>query len=188
MKITINLLPPEKKEKFGAIKKIKSIFRVYAFIYLAIFVFSSFLISCLFIIEKQMNGINEQEGILSNSDIYKRVSQTQQIIEEYHSKVIFLDQEFKQSSSYYEIFDNINKVINGGIFLTELDISSDKIFIKGFSETRDNLVDFSGKLKQFDCFKYLETPISNFVSNQKINFELTVNLDKKITTSTKNEQ
>lgn len=179
MKITINLLPPEKKEEFEVIKKIRLISKIYFFVYLAIFIFAGFLFSCLFIIQFQQKFLSDERGRLMQNDIYKRVQETQDKIEEHYKKVVYLDKELRQERSFSDYLNKINNSLEGGIFLTELAIDEEKIQIKGFSETRENLIKFKEKLEKVEEFKDIEFPISNFVSSRDINFDFVINLKKE---------
>lgn len=91
---------------------------------------------------------------------------------------INLDNLDKISSSFYDwhkLFAALPSLKPENIFLSEINasIASNRtIIIKGFAQTREDLITFQNNLSNSEFFETIRSPLSNYTSSQKINFEI----------------
>lgn len=180
MKKTINLLPKERKNNLKWKKFNLFLLKNGLIFVLATVVFLVFLISNLFILNiyKKINQdeIKKEES----SGLNKTINEAKKEIDEKHMETEEFLKVFSKGDSYWVYLDEINQSLPEEVYFKELNLDKENLEIKGWSETRNDLLKFEESLKQKEIFKEIEMPISNLTSQENINFEIIVNLQDNI--------
>jgi Tfp pilus assembly protein PilN len=171
MKVNINLLPPSRKEEIRGKKQIGLVLRIGFMAIFSVVVFVIFLFFSLKVVKIQKGASESIVTELGRSEIYKDVYDVENLIEKNYQRANQLSKELNQQNYYWEVFDQLNQIISDGIFLDELTIKDSVVTMRGFVQTREELVKFKEGLEQNEKFKKVDAPISNFTLNENINFE-----------------
>ena len=178
MKITINLLPENKKEEVRIQYLIGMVLNIGSSAFFAILVFSAFLFSCFFIIDLQGKIIEDEINRLNRVDIYGEVQKTRELVNEYYKNTDQLEKSLNEQISHVAILEKINELMPKDLFLQEISIADGKVLINGFSSSRNSLIDFRDRLEKEEKFEKVEAPISNFTASENINFNFTIGIKK----------
>lgn len=176
MKITINLLPPNKKEKIRTQRLTGVVLKVGFSAIMALIVFDIFLLSCFFIIGMQDKIVEGESEQLKRNSIYKEVQLMYDVVDKYYQDTQKLDKSLSGQISNVTVLEEVNNLIPEKIFLQEVSISEGQLMLSGFSSGRDSLLEFRDKLESSQLFDGVEAPISNFTSSENVNFNFTVGL------------
>ena len=73
----------------------------------------------------------------------------------------------------------LSKLIPEKISLSNVanDLSTQEIIIKGYAQTRDDLIAFNKNLEASQLFKEVKIPLSNFLTQEAIIFEITAKVN-----------
>lgn len=176
MKITINLIPTEKKEELRMKKNGRRIVKISLMAYLAMFVLAFFIYGCLLVIQVQKDGVDQELANLSNNNIFRQTKDEQNIIKEYYQRANYIEQNFNKQRSYWAFFQELNSQVPTGIDFTELKIEDKLISIKGVGKTRDEVIRFRDNLQKSNFFNKVNFPISNFTQDKDVNFDFNIEL------------
>jgi Tfp pilus assembly protein PilN len=172
----MNFLPEENKI---AIKKeyLRRLFMVASF-----FIFSSILIgiillSSTFLLLKGQKEDLERQLSLSQQRLAKsEAKDTVNIVQELNKKISILENGQKNISEKSAIIKNIISRKPEKITISGFLFDKNKISIQGFSDRRDNMLNFINSLKQEKSFKKVESPISNLLKEKDIEFSISIEL------------
>lgn len=170
MKVTINLLPEERKREFLEKKTLAIIFKFFTTAFLAVILFSLFLFFCLWIIDIQIKSLKAQQTYLSENKKYSQVQEVQKFAEDYYQQTSRIEKILQQYNYYWDLLIDISRVVPKGIRLEEMTLESNAISLSGFSDNREILIKFKESLEKNDKLSKIESPISNFTSSENINF------------------
>jgi len=169
----INFLPP--KEKKVLLEE-----KCYKLIFILNLLLLSFLISLsliLFSIKIYIQGDIQFQNILIDSE-KEEFSQ----FKDFKKKIISLNQEFLNLNSFYQnqiylttLLEKISVILPSEMYLTNFSYQKEnsKINLRGFSPTREILLEFKNNLKKEKEFEEVYFPPSNWVKAKDINFSAT---------------
>ncbi len=178
MKVTINLLPSNKKETIRIQQLAGRVLEIGFLAITAVMVFSLFLLACLFIINLQGEIIEKESIELKKVMVYNEVQKTHEAVNEYYQSTQQLDNGLSDQVSYINLLEKINDLIPDDLFLQEISIAEDKLVINGFSSNRNALIEFRDRLETEESFGSVESPISNFTASENVNFIFTIDINK----------
>jgi len=170
MKVTINLLPEERKKEFLEKKALAMVLKFFMTAFLAIVLFSSFLFFCLWTIDIQIKSLKAQQAYLSENKKYSQVQGVQKFAENYYQQTSQIEKILQQHNYYWDLFIDISQVVPEGVRLEEMVLEGSVISLSGFSDDREILIKFKNSLEENEKFSKIEAPISNFTSSENINF------------------
>ena len=123
-------------------------------------------------VEKTRSTMTGSENITLSNDI-----------KNFTTKLNYIDGVQKKYTKWSDLLADFNKLVPTGITLSSLsfDKVTTQVLINGKAVLRDNLVDFENNLKGASFLKELESPISNILKREDIDFNFTakLNLEKK---------
>ncbi|MBU1255743.1 PilN domain-containing protein [Patescibacteria group bacterium] len=173
--IKLNLLPPREKEKLELDKLNNLIFFLAVRIAIFLLIFTLLLIVTyysLFILLK------EQERLIEINENDIRIQQLVKIEEKIknvnqHLDKIHLKQ--KESVVWTPILEELAKITPLGVYLSNFSykLSINKINLSGWAESRDKLIRFKDSLEESVLFNNLESPLSNLIKKNDIDFNFT---------------
>lgn len=176
---TINLLPEERKKSLAIESFNKFLFKIGSVVVLAILLFIFFLGANLFILNIYKK-INKTEVAQNNeNEVSFVIQKAKNNIDDQHTKTDKLIKEIKSKEPFWEYLDKINSIIPEDIYYSKIEVSKESIKLEGLALDRNSLIDFKNVLEEGDFFNEVNMPISNLTSQENINFEISINLDKK---------
>lgn len=178
MKVTINLLPKDKKNEIQTQRTAGVVLKIGLSAAFAVVVFAVFLGACLFIINIQKSVAQEEAQKMSEVKVYSEIQQFREVVEKYYGQVQEIDEYLDNEKSYVGLLEKINEILPREVFLQEISIDEEAMEISGHSRTREALIEFRDRLEEEE-FGKIDAPISNFTASKDINFIFTINFNKE---------
>lgn len=176
---TIDLLPTERKNLIKLESLNRFIFRLGLIIIFAIILFVLFLVANLFIIDIY-NKINQEEfKRVEKGELNSLIQQAKVEIDNHYLKTEKLSKEINNRNIYWDYLAKINELLPEGVYYSEIIMEGDKIKLEGLAKNRNDLIGFKDSLSKEKIFKEIDMPISNFTSQENVNFEINLILNKK---------
>ena len=191
--ILLNLLPPEEKQKLRQKQIIRQIIiyegiLLFSIAFLAVLLQFSFLIikwETFSVQEKVKKKFNPQEISQQEKNVNVQINKINQEIDQ---AIYFQENQKKWSQP----IDEVVKSLSSGIYISQLNLvkenkiirqpklkktiiqKNQKITISGIANNRNSLITTEGLLKKNNCFKEINSPISNYLKKEKINFSFDI--------------
>lgn len=173
MKIEINVLPDKQKEKIKEEKKIGFTLKM-AFVFVAVLLLVN---SVLFLMRMILN-IEYQAAKDSSAASLSRSSgkedQLEKIFQDASSQVTNVSKISSNLPNWARVLARLSELSPEGIRINQLSADGSQLKISGFSKTRDDFLDFQGKLKM-EGFQF-PVDISNLVASADFDFDLEISI------------
>jgi len=179
MDITINLLPPDKKEELKKLRISGVIFKIGVSAIVALVVLIVFMQFCVKAITIQKDVFDNEIARFVRTNSYIEVQKAQNEIKQKSDKARIIRGGLLNKTDYWTVFNELNLIIPDDIFLKQVEISEDMINIRGLAIYRESLLVLEEKLKENEIFKDVESPISNLIANENVAFEFKATLNQK---------
>ena len=173
----INLLPYEDKKK----TRQESLRR---FLVIAIFEASLVLFAGILLIfpvsfsfKNQKEGLGRQESVSKQGAPLERLREMEKNIKTLNSKLVLLESASKDGE-VSGIFIKIMEVKPAGISLDDFSYSlqSEEIILGGNAALREDLVNFQDVLESLEFTEKIESPLSNILKRENIDFSISLYL------------
>lgn len=169
MKIDINVLSDDQKEKIKEEKKIGFALKLGVS-----FVGALLLLNGVFFLLQSILGIEYQaaqkSGSHSLAGSMAKESQLEKVFQEANSQVSALAKISSATPNWARVLARISELCPSDIRIKQLSAEGGQIKISGFSKTRDAFLDFQDKLKS-EGFQF-PVDISNLVASNDFDFDL----------------
>ncbi|MFT5179709.1 MAG: hypothetical protein ACI9GH_000083 [Candidatus Paceibacteria bacterium] len=163
-------------------KNIKTEYRFRFFTLLSLVVVSTivawiiFLLPSYLVLSVEENEYDEKIKKIEESSLSKERAELTGRVSEVNKKVSILD---TKDYDYAELVGAVRDVSDNGVDVDLIEFTHDDdgvlaISVRGISSGRDNLLDFSKKLEDYDRFEKAEFPFSDFAKESEIPFSITV--------------
>lgn len=176
MNLSLNLLPPEKKDELRNLRQIGTIMKVF---FVGLFAWALFLVFvefCLFVIALQQKNLDKGISLFRQNASYLKAKSAQDMLSDYSQKSGAVERELKERDNHWGVISQINQIMPAGIILKELSVDEANLRIKGTAVRREDLLELEEKLKKSQNFENVESPISNIVSGTNAEFEITATI------------
>lgn len=160
--------------------KIKKRYKKRFFLFLAFALFLSALINLTLLFPSYIflkiknNDLKQELGILRADSIFLKSENMNGSLNVLDKNIQFLKTEKKEIVDFSEILREIIKLKNNGISITSISFEKDKIILLGNGKTREALLSFIQNLKENGIFKTVDSPASNLLKKENIDFIITV--------------
>jgi len=167
MHITLNLLPPSKKD---ALRQGYVIAYVRALLVLLLIVAVSLsvtLLSFRVILTNSLTNLAKQNGDMLSQDTAPE--KDVEIIDGFLNRVSGLQSEF---IAWSDVFEEISRIIPDDVVLASIQLNPDgRLFIRGIAASRDSVLTFQSRLDDLDFFTTINAPLSNILKKTDIEFD-----------------
>jgi Tfp pilus assembly protein PilN len=176
MKIKINILPDEQKEKRELERKIGAILRfsssiVFVLLILAIVLFSAQIVLGIYYNSAKKTSQKNQSQPSRNVESTEKLFNDVNLITK---KIKLISGEIPRWS---RVFEKISDIAPNEVRITLIHVEKEHMMINGFSKTREAFLEFQDKINS-EGFKNLVSPVANLVSPSNFDFEVEVDVDK----------
>ncbi len=175
----INLLPETEKQFVKSEYSRRRLIIVLFFVFETAVVAALFLVPAFFIARYHLQGLKQTAQILQSNIAIANKQSLSETISLVNKKIATIEQE--PSQKFTEIVDGIAAAKSDGIRITSFSLqqnaSTANMTVKGNAKTRENLLDFSNKLKGNSAYKNVHLPISNFAKDSDIDFTLVITIN-----------
>lgn len=172
----LNLLPPKEKE-FLKIKE-REFFIITLSIRLCWFllIIIAFLLFGIFFLKTNLSSLSKQITIqkkfLESKKEYKELENKAKKFNEF---VIFLDKIQKDRLDYSKILLQLTEQMPSQVKLNSFSLDKQgQIFLRGNARERSDFLRFKENLEKSNLYKKIDSPLSNIVQKDNINFELSL--------------
>ena len=167
MHITLNLLPPSKKNALTQGYVIAYVRAMLVFLLIIAIALTATLVSFRVILSKTLDDL-----VIQNEDLQSEDTDPEKNIEVIDG---FLHRVADVQSGFIiwsDVFENISVIIPEGVVLSSVQLNNDnKIFIRGIAATRDDVLTFQSKLDDLPFFSEINAPLSNILKKTDVNFD-----------------
>lgn len=171
--ISLNLLPPERKEIFR--------WRRYAKKVISNGIKTIFLLICfsvpLFAINIYLSGeigvLATQINSYENTESMKQLNILEKSFKNINNALVKINKISAEQINWINVFEKITEIIPSNIQIFSLQIEQDGSFvIIGNAKTREDVLEFGKRLKNSHDFSDIQTPLDNLIKSDDIDFKL----------------
>lgn len=179
--IILDLMSPQEKKQFHT-ERIYLAIETLIFISSLLFVINiSIVLIAKHIIKNNLRDINSQSITIAKGN-----EELNQQIKDFNSELEFLASIQNENIFFTDLFLKIMNLTPKNIILTNLSFKSPEkakaeddilnLSISGLAKTREDLINYKENINSADFLKEIELPISDFLSQENIKFELSTEL------------
>ncbi len=168
MRITLNLLPPEKKKALRTGLVMAYTQTIVFIIFLVVVFVSGTLMSVRLMLSGDYETISKQEATANSSETTDIVTAIKQI----NSYLKEIDDTQRGFVPWSTVIENITPLIPNDVQVERISISSeDKILLSGVAQTRDGALLLLKRLKEQPYLSNVLSPLSNILQRQNVAFD-----------------
>jgi Tfp pilus assembly protein PilN len=176
MFLKLNLLPPEEKKKIKLLQFSNLLVSFGFWLLFLMIIFSLLMVSVfvfLHIISNAQSGLMEQreknEKTQALFEVEEKISETNKSINQIYKKQ-------EEMIVWTPILEKTSEIIPEGVYLNAFSYnkSSERVNISGYAETREALLEYEKNLKESEYFKEVESPLSNIIKKEDIEFSFQI--------------
>lgn len=172
MKISINLLPQERKDVLAKKKFFAMLIRQ-EFAFLFAFSLMAILLYALnWTVKFELNSVVESKAWDMNNEGHRELKKYEDKFKEINKKTKFLSSLDENHLRWTNVLTMIDGIIPQEISLTHLSTQDYRISIAGVANERDDLLRFQEKMAAVDCFSEINVPLSNLVNKNNVDFQM----------------
>ena len=178
MKIYLNLLPEERKNKIKRKKFIHLIVGQWIRLSFMALIFVAVLASFNLVLNTKLKALKTTRGLEESQKEFQKISQYEKTFKQVNKQSAFISN--IQAGHFYwsEALSRLEKAVSDKISLTKLSAENNQLSLSGKAKTRDDLVKFKNTINDFDCFDSVEVPVSNFIAKENINFQMNIKVSE----------
>ncbi|NTV40809.1 MAG: PilN domain-containing protein [Candidatus Moranbacteria bacterium] len=172
MKISLDLLPQNKKAKikrdklFGEIIN-EGILFLFPFFVLIVILFNVFY---LLTIQKKIN--DSEYEIQQRQNEYQELNKYDKDFKQMNETAVLLVKIQAGHLRWVDIFSHLSQDTPQGVVLESFANKDYSVFLVGKAKTRDQLLQFKENLEKDSCFGNVNVPLSNLVVKDNVDFQL----------------
>jgi len=172
MKIYLDLLPEERKEEIKKRKTFYMIIRKELRFFMPIVVFVAFLLAVNWNIKVQLEGLEKIYLLEQSQEEYKELQKYEDKFSDVNFRTSSISK-FQDGHLYWSnVFYQLSELTPEGIYVSGIVTKDYTVSLAGKARTRDNLLTFQEKIGSSNCFENLNTPLSNLVSREDVDFQI----------------
>lgn len=187
--ISLNLLPPERKEVFRWRQYTKKIISGGIRIIFLLICFSTPLIAINIYLSGEINALDTQIRFSENTESMTKLNKMERSFKNINNALTKINKISSDQISWVDVFEKIMLITPANIRIYSLEIQPSGGFtIIGNAETREDVLEFGKRLKNSLDFSDIQTPLDNLIKSNNIDFKFSgmIKLDNfKATSKTK---
>lgn len=165
--ISLNLISPEKKQQF----RLEQIYIVIKnLIILLLLVLIIIAIALLFTKASLQNHFSRIVEETTLTTQYANTFGTE--VREFNKIIVAVDNVQEEYTDWVSFLDKTAGLVSGNIYLKTITISDNKIVIKGFAATRDELLILKENFENAEIFTDVEMPLEDLLKRNNIEFDI----------------
>ena len=172
MEISINLIPPHKREEIFQAKRLRLVFRLQMDVILIGLIFFASLWGSRHVLNLNFDLVSSEGQQDVNQEKYRKIDEYDQEFRRINSELKAISLVKGDQLYWSKMFRVLNKDISSGISLDEVSTKNYAVFISGKAIDRDTLIIFRDKLATEECFSSVDLPLSNLVSKDNVAFQM----------------
>ncbi len=178
MKIYIDLLPEQRKQKIREKKVFHNILCGEVLFSLPILIFICMLLSAYYLLIMQRNISNDLYSMQQTQNEYRELNMYEEKFKEANEIDSFLIKIQNGHLRWKNVFIELSKITPREVYMNNISTKDFKIFLAGKSKSRDDLISFKNNLENSFCFQEINVPLSNLVVKSDIDFQIDLTIKK----------
>lgn len=176
MEITLNLIPPQKKEEIVKKNLFKKVLRTETFLAMIVLIFFMMLFSFRYILDFNANSQVISREKEEKFEQYEKIKKYDERFTQTNNEIKDI-RNIKRDQFYWSKFlAKISGIIFPGIEIGSFSNSDYVISLIGSADTRENLILFKEKLEKDDCFSEVNLPLSDLIGKNDVEFQIDFNI------------
>jgi len=172
--ISLNLLPPGRKEAFRWRQHTKKVISIGIRMIFLLICFSVPLFAINIYLSGEINAINTEIKLYEDTESIQRLNTMERSFKNINNALIKINKISDEQISWFDVFEKITIITPSNIQVLSLQIDSDgKFVIVGNAETREDVLEFGKRLKNSTDFSDIQTPLDNLIRSTNIDFKFT---------------
>jgi|GEM_PF-6706398 len=172
MRIYLNILPEEKKEKMR-LQKVTFRLVIQTIAFFAILCF--FLLTLIAILwgmhlQKETLAVREEEG---NKVSYEKLREYDNLFTKTNRNVALYTNMLEKQDHYTHILDKVASHRSEKIFIDKIVFSGKNIELSGRASQREDILYLEDALKEDTCFFDVEVPLESLVQKENVSYTMT---------------
>jgi Tfp pilus assembly protein PilN len=180
--ITLNLIPPEKKQMLNLLVLYQTIKNIIFIILLASIGAAIILLLTKMALQNHFEDMVEQTTLTTR---YANIFSSE--VKSFNRYLQTAEQVKNQHISWIILLDKLTKKTPQNITIDSISNNKEILLITGFSPTREDLLTFESNLKSLDIFKVVAVPLENLLTKENISFTIKIVIDFEKLASQTNE-
>ena len=175
----VNLLPIENKVliKKEYLRRLVMTFGSFSFVVVIIAVL--LLVFLLFLVNKEKNDYGAYLSLEQKHLTFLDEEEVTSFVADINSKTAAFEENSGKSKKTSGAIEKIVKAKTKGITIDRFSLSGGKVAFGGAAKTRNDLLFFVDNLKKEPDFKNIDSPISNFLKESDVKFNISITLYEK---------
>lgn len=172
--ISLNLLPPERKELYRWRKNTKkAILAGIKIVFILVCFTVQFLVLDIYLAGEN-KALDIQINSIENTTNIKQLNSVEKSFKNLNNILVKINNISNEQVYWSSILEEIIEITPVGVQLFSLEIDSDgKFIVIGKAKAREKVLDFGKKLKNSPDFKDIQTPLDNIIKSSDIDFKFT---------------
>jgi hypothetical protein len=175
----VNLLPVENKVsiKKEYLRRLVVVFGLFSFVTIIIAIL--LLVFLLFLVNKEKNDYSTYLSLEKKHLTFLDEEEVVSFVTDTNSKTAVFEKNSKESKKASDTIEKIIKAKTKGITIDRFSLNGGDMSFSGTAQIRSDLSFFIDNLKKEPSFEKVDSPISNFLKENDINFNISIILYEK---------
>ncbi len=178
MKISLDLLPQNKKDEIRRSKFFRELLRTEILFFFPILILIVILINVLYLLKIQQNGSIADYEFQQNQSQYQELDKYDKNFKAINEATGFLIKIQNGHLQWSTVLNHLSQVIPSGIVINNFSNKNYDIYLTGQAKTRDKLLEFKGNLEKDACFGKINVPLSDLVVKENVDFQMDFNVSQ----------
>ncbi len=168
MRITLNLLPPEKKRALQSGLVMAYAQTIVFILFLVTIFISGTLMSVRLLLNNDYEQLQKQAATASSSETTDIVTSIKQI----NAYLKDIDATQRGFIAWSKVLEDITPLIPADVLLDRISVSDDnRVVLSGMAQTRDGALTLLKRLKEAPYLTNVVSPLSNILQKQNVEFD-----------------
>jgi hypothetical protein len=177
MKISINILPDEQKEKRKIEKKIGMIVRFGSSVFFVLLILTAVLFCAQLVLNVDYRSVQNMDSSHPGS-ADNEMKQAEAFLNGVNSSAQKINKISSDTPRWSKVLKKISDISSSDLSINLIHVEGNHIKLQGFSKSREAFLDFQEKLKA-EGYKNINSPVSNLVSPKDFDFGIEMDVDSK---------
>lgn len=179
MKISLDLLPQDKKNQIRRNKIFGRIIREEILFIVPIIVFVLILLNVYYILNYQFGSLSAAGIAGRGQDKYQELNKYEERFKQVNERVDLLSKIQNGHFHWLNVLERLAEITPDGVYLNSISSKNYQVFLLGKAKTREDLLKFKDNLEGADCFQNINVPLSNLVVKEDIDFQMDLQVNKE---------
>lgn len=172
MKIGINLLPPDRKEKILRNERFRTVLAWEGIIFSIAMLSFGFILGINYVLDLNLRLALENRGDETTEAKYSTIKYYENKFSEINGKLSKISGVMSDQIRWSGLFAKLNEVIPSEVEISGISTKDYALFLAGRAKTRDDLLSLRDNLAKDDCFSNVNLPLSDLVSREDVVFQI----------------